>query len=175
MRPLISCLETASIQVQNQPDRHRKDGDCCQPIPGPLQRVRLNWVDGNHEVVAEPGMAKKRSTPGIPPAQTAVESHRSQHQDKPGHCEVTVCSPLSATLLAIGVVATFRYRYSHWAPAQRKLNPVWIAVRKLFLAEVSRSTTRRSKAAQCPTPVQGAGMGPYQLSKYRKMVLAHRA
>jgi hypothetical protein len=39
-------------------------------------------------------------------------------------------------MLAVGAAA-FRYRYSHWAPAQRKLNPVWRAVRKLFLAEVN--------------------------------------
>jgi hypothetical protein len=30
-----------------------------------------------------------------------------------------------------------RFRYSHWAPAQRKLNPVWMAVLKFFLAEVN--------------------------------------
>jgi hypothetical protein len=50
-------------KVQNQPDRHRKDGDRSQPIPSPLQRVGLNWVDGDHEVVAEPRMAKERSLP----------------------------------------------------------------------------------------------------------------
>ena len=54
----------------------------------------LDWVDGDHEIVAEPGMAKKRGILWVAPTQTAVQSHRPQQQDEPGHHQIDRREPI---------------------------------------------------------------------------------
>src|ERR1051326_2621567 len=52
-KKLSSVPNRHQSNVQQQPDRYRKEDDCDHVIPGPRQHARLNGKDCDHEIIRE--------------------------------------------------------------------------------------------------------------------------
>src|SRR4029077_5726069 len=56
---LLSSANGHQTEMQHEPNRHREQCDRSQSFPGPRQMVSLNRINGDHEIIAEPGPAKE--------------------------------------------------------------------------------------------------------------------
>jgi len=79
--------------MKHQPDWHSKEYNCPQPLPCPRQVMCLHRVDSDHEIIAESGVAQKRTIPGIAPAQPTDESQDTQRDDQARHERINGQNP----------------------------------------------------------------------------------
>src|SRR4051812_32588648 len=78
--------------MEDEPHRHSEKANRDQTVPGPRQCpwrvVRLDWENGDHEIVAEPGVAQEGAVFGIFPPQSANECQGAKSNHQEGHGQI---------------------------------------------------------------------------------------
>lgn len=162
--------------MEKHPNREDKNDNRDQAIPGPDEKVGLDGVDRNHEIVAEPGMAQKGSVFWVAPADTAIQREPSQRDDQAGYDQVDGVQVMDCRVPGGwwdgGVSIQVQPLGTGPEKAETGLNggSETLLGRSQFAEQQGKV-----KGNDAPDQRQVLERRPYQLSKKSKVMVKHRA